>query len=144
MRTLVTTKALLAGLLGALCATGFPAIAQANSFAGLAVVVAVMAVGLPCAVIQVGLIIGALFFGRKSALVTPARRRFAKISMALSLLLILLFVATALVLEGDASSDFLVFTAGAALPLVVLGSISALLSWRILKRGGPPTEGRLL
>ena len=118
-----------------LCLLWAPAAARANSFEGLGIVVAAMAVGLPCAVIQIALIVIASIWGRKSASPSSARRVFARISLVLSGLLVLVFVAAALVLEGEPTGRLAPLIAAAAAPLLILGGISTALAVRLVRRG---------
>jgi hypothetical protein len=124
-----------AGVAASLCLLGAPAVAEANSFEGLGVVVAAMAVGLPCAVLQIALIVVASIWGRKSVPPSRARRVFARISLVLSGLLVLAFVVAALVLEGEPSGRLAPLIAAASVPLLVLGGISTALAVRLLRRG---------
>lgn len=111
--------------------------AEASEFSGLAALVAGIFVGLPLGIMVIAFCIASLVLASRTD-VRPLRRTYSKVAIVASALTPLLYVASALALEGSAS--MLGLAALFSLPLVVASLISIWLALRVLRRNPVSSE----
>lgn len=116
--------------------------AAANSFNGVGVYLAAIYVGIPAAVIVLGLLVASVVLLRREGAPTPGRLVFGRIALWTPLALVVLDVGGGLALETTAYLQALAGSLLFSLPLLVLTLATVLVAARLIRRNRPsPPSG---